>query len=125
MGIEGGGPRRPCASEKLNNIGNLPLHVSDRASQRWRRHSTARLLESRSWMMRRRRIARRPGSRAALAADLDGAAAVGATNFGAHHGLAQMWLYWATHKDEASYIPAESTPPCIRQRSMPAMPKMA
>jgi feruloyl esterase len=53
------------------------------------------------------------GSRDALAmvqrwpGDLDVVAATGSTNWGTHHGLAQMWLYWATHKDEASYIPEE------------------
>src|SRR5215471_1829854 len=56
------------------------------------------------------------GSRDVLAetqrwpADLDAAAAVGFTNYGTHHGVAQMWLYWATHKDAASYIPAEKYP---------------
>ena len=39
--------------------------------------------------------------------DLEVVAATGSTNWGTHHGLAQMWLYWATHKDEASYIPEE------------------
>ena len=56
------------------------------------------------------------GSRDALAetqrwpGDLDAAAAIGFTNYGTHHGVAQMWLYWATHKDAASYIPAEKYP---------------
>jgi feruloyl esterase len=56
------------------------------------------------------------GSRDALAetqrwpADLDAAAAIGFTNYGTHHGIAQMWLYWATHKDAASYIPPEKYP---------------
>src|SRR5215467_6677507 len=56
------------------------------------------------------------GSRDALAEtqrwpdDLDAAAAIGFTNYGTHHGVAQMWLYWATHKDAASYIPAEKYP---------------
>ncbi len=53
------------------------------------------------------------GSRDALAivqrwpADLDVATAIGSTNYGTHHGVAQMWLYWATHKDQASFIPEE------------------
>ncbi len=42
--------------------------------------------------------------------DLDAAAAIGFTNYGTHHGVAQMWLYWATHKDAASFIPAEKYP---------------
>ncbi|HUK32525.1 MAG TPA: tannase/feruloyl esterase family alpha/beta hydrolase [Vicinamibacterales bacterium] len=53
------------------------------------------------------------GSRDALAIvqrwpnDLDVATAIGSTNYGTHHGLAQMWLYWATHKNDGSYIPEE------------------
>ena len=51
------------------------------------------------------------GSRDALAAvqrhpeDLDAAAAVGFTNYGTRHGIHQMWVYQATHKTPASYIP--------------------
>ena len=51
------------------------------------------------------------GSRDVLAetqrwpADLDAAAAIGFTNYGTHHGIAQMWLYWATHKDATSFVP--------------------
>jgi feruloyl esterase len=37
--------------------------------------------------------------------DLDAAAAVGQVYWSTHHGVAQMWIYAATHKDEASYIP--------------------
>jgi feruloyl esterase len=37
--------------------------------------------------------------------DLDAAAAVGQVYWSTHHGVAQMWVYQATHKDEASYIP--------------------
>jgi feruloyl esterase len=50
------------------------------------------------------------GSRDALAVvqrwpnDLDAASAVNITNYGTHHGIAQMWLYWATHKDQAGDI---------------------
>ncbi len=53
------------------------------------------------------------GSRDAVAmvqrwpGDLDVATAIGSTNYGTHHGIAQMWLYWATHRNAASYIPEE------------------
>lgn len=38
-------------------------------------------------------------------ADLDAAAASGIVYYATHHGIAHMWVYQATHKDEASYIP--------------------
>jgi feruloyl esterase len=38
-------------------------------------------------------------------ADLDLASAIAFTNYGTHHGIAQMWVYQATHKSPASYIP--------------------
>ena len=38
-------------------------------------------------------------------ADLDAAAATGIVYYSTHHGIAHMWVYQATHKDEASYIP--------------------
>jgi feruloyl esterase len=56
------------------------------------------------------------GSRDALAmvqrhpADLDVAAAVGFTNYGTRHGIHQMWVYQATHKTPASYIPPAKYP---------------
>jgi feruloyl esterase len=37
--------------------------------------------------------------------DLDMATAVGFTNWGTHHGVAQMWVYQATHKSPESFIP--------------------
>jgi feruloyl esterase len=51
------------------------------------------------------------GSRDALAMvqrhpeDLDAAAAIGFTNYGTRHGIHQMWVYQATHKTPASYVP--------------------
>ena len=42
--------------------------------------------------------------------DLDAAAAVGFVYDPTHHGIGQMWVYQATHKDAASYIPPASTP---------------
>jgi Tannase and feruloyl esterase len=56
------------------------------------------------------------GSRDALAMvqrhpeDLDAAAAVGFTNYGTRHGIHQMWVYQATHKTPASYIPPAKYP---------------
>ncbi|HVZ20957.1 MAG TPA: tannase/feruloyl esterase family alpha/beta hydrolase [Vicinamibacterales bacterium] len=38
-------------------------------------------------------------------ADLDLATAIGFTNWGTHHGIAQMWVYQATHKTPESFIP--------------------
>jgi hypothetical protein len=43
-------------------------------------------------------------------ADFDAVAATSFTNYGTHHGLAQMWLFQATHKDEASFIPEAKYP---------------
>jgi feruloyl esterase len=37
--------------------------------------------------------------------DLDIATAIGFTNWGTHHGIAQMWVYQATHKTPDSFIP--------------------
>ena len=37
--------------------------------------------------------------------DLDAAAAQGIVYYSTHHGIAHMWVYQATHKSEASYIP--------------------
>jgi feruloyl esterase len=51
--------------------------------------------------------------------DLDMAAAVGFTNYGTRHGIAQMWVYQATHKSEASYIPP-SKYPVIHQAALNA-----
>ena len=56
------------------------------------------------------------GSRDALAMvqrhpeDLDAAAAIGFTNYGTRHGIHQMWVYQATHKTPASYIPPAKYP---------------
>ena len=42
--------------------------------------------------------------------DLDAAAAVGFVYDPTHHGIGQMWVYAATHKDAASYIPPSKYP---------------
>ncbi|PWT82866.1 MAG: hypothetical protein C5B57_07980 [Blastocatellia bacterium] len=94
--------------EKLSNLGNVPFHTMVE-------HAKA-LVTAHFGAMPAATVMDEcggGGSRDVLAevqrwpADLDAAAAVGFTNYGTHHGLAQMWLYWATHKDEASYIPAQ------------------
>jgi feruloyl esterase len=43
-------------------------------------------------------------------ADLDLVNAVGFTNYGTHHGIAQMWVYQATHKTPESFIPTSKLP---------------
>ena len=55
--------------------------------------------------VRRRRQPRRADGGPELAADLDAAAAQGIVYYSTHHGIAHMWVYQATHKSEASYIP--------------------
>jgi len=42
--------------------------------------------------------------------DLDAAAAQGIVYYSTHHGIAHMWVYQATHKSEASYIPPAKYP---------------
>jgi feruloyl esterase len=52
-------------------------------------------------------------------ADLDAAAAQGIVYYATHHGIAHMWVYQATHKSEASYIPP-SKYPLIHQGALDA-----
>ena len=52
-------------------------------------------------------------------ADLDAAAASGIVYYATHHGIAHMWVYQATHKSEASYIPP-SKYPVIHQGALDA-----
>jgi feruloyl esterase len=109
LGIEGAaGPSFAIDHpEKLTNLGNAPFHIMvDQAKAliaahygtppRWTLMNECGGGGSRDVLGD---VQRWPG-------DLDIAAAVGFTNWGTHHGLAQMWLYWATHKDEASFIPS-------------------
>ena len=42
--------------------------------------------------------------------DLDAAAASGIVYYATHHGIAHMWVWQATHKTEASYIPPAKYP---------------
>ena len=51
--------------------------------------------------------------------DLDAAAASGIVYYSTHHGIAHMWVYQATHKSEASYIPP-SKYPMIHQGALDA-----
>ncbi|HUK32629.1 MAG TPA: tannase/feruloyl esterase family alpha/beta hydrolase [Vicinamibacterales bacterium] len=98
-------------SEWMTNLGNAPFHTLVEqakmlAAAFYGRTPTSTMMNECGG----------GGSRDVLAetqrwpADLDAAAAIGFTNYGTHHGVAQMWLYWATHKDAASYIPAEKYP---------------
>jgi tannase/feruloyl esterase len=111
-GIEGGAQALALTHpEQLNNLANLPFHAM--VEQAKTLNATFYGAAPRTTIMDE---CGGGGSRDVLAvvqrwpADLDAAGAVGATNYGTHHGIAQMWLYWATHKDEASYIPAEKYP---------------
>ena len=42
--------------------------------------------------------------------DLDAAASSGIVYYATHHGIAHMWVWQATHKTEASYIPPSKYP---------------
>jgi len=110
-GITGGLPFLIQHPELMNNIANAPFH--------------AMIEQAKTLIAAYYGVGPRftlmdecggAGSRDALAIvqrwpkDLDVVAVTGSTNYGTHHGLAQMWLYWATHKDEASYIPEEKLP---------------
>ncbi len=119
--IQGGGANIVLTHpEKLTNVANVPFHVMV---------EQAKALVGAFYGASPRETfmdeCGNGGSRDVLAvvqrfpADLDAASAVGATNYGTHHGLAQMWLYWATHKDEASYIPIEKYP-AIHQAALDA-----
>jgi feruloyl esterase len=110
-GIRGGVNELISHPEKLNSVANLPFHamVAQAKALIDAYYGTAPSLTLMD-------ECGGGGSRDVLAMvqrwpqDLDVASAVGATNYGTHHGLAQMWLYWATHKDAASYIPPEKYP---------------
>ncbi len=110
-GINGGLPFLIQHPELMNNIANAPFHAM--VEQAKTLISTYYGAAPRFTLMDECGGA---GSRDALAIvqrwpqDLDVVAATGSTNYGTHHGLAQMWLYWATHKDQASYIPEDKLP---------------
>jgi feruloyl esterase len=104
-GHDGGGPW------KLSDMGHLPYHLMVERSKAligayygsWPKltlmnecgggGSRDALMEIQNW----------PG-------DLDVAAAVGIVYHSTHHGIAQMWVYQATHKSEANYIPPSKYP---------------
>jgi feruloyl esterase len=113
LGIEGStGPSFVLNSpEKLANLGNRPYHALVEYAKaviaaRYGRPARLSLIDECGG----------GGSRDALAAvqrwpgDFDAVAATSFTNYGTHHGLAQMWLFQATHKDEASFIPVSKYP---------------
>lgn len=110
-GIEGGLPVLIQHPEMLQNVASTPFHAmigqgKALISAYYGRAPRFTLMDECGGA----------GSRDAMAIierfpnDLDIAAATGSTNWGTHHGLAQMWLYWATHKDQASYVPEEKYP---------------
>ena len=110
-GIEGGLPFLAQHPEWLKNVANAPFHAMIQQSKS--------LISAFYGALPRYTFMDEcggAGSRDALAIvqrwpnDLDVVAATGSTNYGTHHGLAQMWLYWATHRDTASYIPEEKLP---------------
>jgi feruloyl esterase len=110
-GIEGGLPFLTQHPELLRNVANAPFHAMIQQSKSL--IATFYGTAARYTFMNECGGA---GSRDALAMvqrwpnDLDVVAATGSTNYGTHHGLAQMWLYWATHREAASYIPEEKLP---------------
>ena len=110
-GIEGGLPAIIQHPELLKNVANAPFHAM---FEQGKTLISAFYGESPRFTLMDE--CGGAGSRDALAIvqrfpnDLNVVAATGSTNWGTHHGLAQMWLYWATHKDAASYIPEEKLP---------------
>jgi feruloyl esterase len=113
LGIEGAtGPSFVLKNpEKLANLGNRPYHALVEHAKAviaadYGRPPQLTLIDECGG----------GGSRDALAAvqrwpaDFDAAAATSFTNYGTHHGLAQMWLFQATHKDKASFIPPAKYP---------------
>jgi len=113
LGIEGAtGPSFVLNNpEKLANLGNRPYHAvvanaKAIAAAHYGRPATLSVIDECGG----------GGARDALAAvqrwpgDFDAVAATSFTNYGTHHGLAQMWLFQATHNDEASFIPASKYP---------------
>jgi feruloyl esterase len=110
-GIEGGLPVLIQRPDLLKNVANAPFHAMFEQGK-----ALMSAFYSEAPRVTLMDECGGAGSRDALAIvqrfpnDLDVAAATGSTNWGTHHGLAQMWLYWATHKDPASYIPEEKLP---------------
>jgi feruloyl esterase len=108
LGIEGAaGPSFVIDHpERLANLGNEPFHAAiDQGSalikSYYKRAPGLRVMDECGG----------GGSRDGLAevqrwpADLDAVAATSFTNYGTHHGLAQMWLFQATHATPDSFIP--------------------
>jgi feruloyl esterase len=122
LGIEGAtGPSFAIDHpEKLANLGNVPFHAMVEQAKTVV-HSYAGAAPKFTFMDE----CGGGGSRDALSevqrfpADLDAASSIGFTNVGTHHGVAQMWVYQATHKTPASYIPP-SKYPLIHQAALDA-----
>jgi feruloyl esterase len=122
LGVEGAvGPSFAIEHpEKLANLANEPFHAMvDQAK------AVIRAFSGRPPTFTFMDECGGGGSRDALAAvqrwpaDLDAASSIGFTNYGTHHGVAQMWVYQATHKTPASYIPP-SKYPLINQAALTA-----
>ena len=122
LGIEGAtGPSFVLEHpEKLTNLGNKPYHALVGHAQaliaaQYGRPAGLTFIDECGG----------GGSRDAVAAvqrwpgDFDAVAATSFTNYGTHHGLAQMWLFQATHTSEASFIP-ESKYPMIHDAALAA-----
>jgi feruloyl esterase len=113
LGHDGGGGAAFAAGhlEKLSDLGNVPFHLVVELAK-----SIVKAYYGRNPRITLMDECGGGGSRDALAevqrwpADLDAVNAVGFTNWGTHHGIAQMWVYQATHKSAESYIPISKLP---------------
>jgi feruloyl esterase len=106
--------------EKLADLGNEPFHLMVEQAK-----SVIRAYYGNAPKFTFMNECGGGGSRDALAEvqrwpdDLDAVSAVGFTNWGTHHGVAQMWVYQATHKSQESYIPPSKLP-LIHQAALDA-----
>lgn len=106
--------------ELLNNLGNVPFHAMVEHAK-----AVMQAYYGRGPSFTFTDECGGGGSRDGLAevqrfpGDLDAVSAVGFTNYGTHHGVAQMWVWQATHKTPAHYIPP-SKYPLIRQAALDA-----
>jgi feruloyl esterase len=122
LGHDGGGGPAFAAGhpEKLADLGNVPFHLMVE-----RARAIIKAYYGRSPNITLMDECGGGGSRDALAevqrwpADLDAVNAVGFTNWGTHHGIAQMWVYQATHKTPESAIPSSKLP-LIHQAALDA-----
>jgi len=122
LGVEGfAGPSFAIEhAELLNNLGNVPFHAMVEYAK-----AVMQAYYGRGPSFTFMDECGGGGSRDGLAevqrfpGDFDAVSAVGFTNYGTHHGVAQMWVWQATHKTPAHYIPP-SKYPLIRQAALDA-----